>query len=297
MTDEEIQKQLKHYFPRTIMSLNAVSEALVDGDVLVKPDEILRYLQSALLDDKTLEVEHDGLATTYFTRMIDDAPPEPELEEGEEQPEQEEYNEGDFLLKQTHVLTLPVEPGIGNMRLKKSKTIVLRMSTSSFDVEFGTNFESQVNAGGIAVLRMAFPPIARLVHITRENRSKVIDGMAFKAVIELNGEEVSVRPVNISISGMSLSLDKHHQRLIKESDVLPLTLSIDDEEVASLATTVRHLARIRKNTGVEYLCGVDFDMGSRASARAIESTVAAVQRAHLKELADKSDASGIKLVL
>ncbi len=296
---QEIQRQLKQFFPTAIMSLDAVSEALVDGDVLVKPEDILRYVQTALLDEKVLEIEHDGLPTTYFTRMKDWVPPQEEsLEETVESEEDDEsYSEGDYLIDMTHFFILPVEPGMGNLRLRNSKAICMRMSTSSFDVEFGTTFIQQETIDGLAVLRLAFPSIARLVHTTKEYRAKVPESMPFTVVLERNDEAFSVEPVNISISGMSLSMEKQQQRLLGEGDIVALKLFIEDKEVAYLSCSVRHLARIRKNTGVQYLCGINFDLGSRANARAVESTVAAVQRAHLKELSEKSDASGIKLVM
>jgi hypothetical protein len=41
---------------------------------------------------------------------------------------------------------------------------------------------------------------------------------------------------------------------------------------------------------------VEFDLITPTLAAVIETTVASVQRAHLKDLAEKSDASGIKLI-
>ena len=57
-----------------------------------------------------------------------------------------------------------------------------------------------------------------------------------------------------------------------------------------------HISRVRKKGGIEYVCGVEFDLKTRTLATAIESIVASVQRAHLKDLAEKSDASGIDLI-
>ena len=60
--------------------------------------------------------------------------------------------------------------------------------------------------------------------------------------------------------------------------------------------TVRHLSKVRKKGGIEYVCGVEFDLATRTLAAVVESLVASVQRAHLKDLAEKSDASGINLI-
>jgi hypothetical protein len=60
--------------------------------------------------------------------------------------------------------------------------------------------------------------------------------------------------------------------------------------------TVKQLSKVRKKAGIEYICWMEFDLATRTLATVIESTVASVQRAHLKDLAEKSDASGIHLI-
>ena len=73
-------------------------------------------------------------------------------------------------------------------------------------------------------------------------------------------------------------------------------LYLEDELLICLDGTVRHLSKIRKQNGIEHICGVKFALSSRTSNAVVESVVARVQRAHLKELAEKSKATGIDLI-
>lgn len=75
-----------------------------------------------------------------------------------------------------------------------------------------------------------------------------------------------------------------------------LKFYVNDELQAALDGTFRHLSKVRKKGGIEYVCGVEFDLATRTLAAVVESLVASVQRAHLKDLVEKSDASGINLI-
>ena len=77
---EDIQKQLIHYFPGQTFPEQEVEEGLEKGDILTEKGRILPFLQTALIDDKMLEVELDGKPRVYFSRLKDDPPDEPENE-------------------------------------------------------------------------------------------------------------------------------------------------------------------------------------------------------------------------
>ena len=65
---------------------------------MVKREKILPYLQTALIDEKILEVEFDGLSQVYFSKVFDDPPSLEDVEDGEDPPvEAAEYNIGDYL--------------------------------------------------------------------------------------------------------------------------------------------------------------------------------------------------------
>jgi len=92
--NDEIKKLLQLYFPSSSYSLEELSEKIERGEILTREEDILPYLQTALLDEKILEVELDRSPNLYFSRLQDDSPVplddkgqpiNPEPEEGEEE--------------------------------------------------------------------------------------------------------------------------------------------------------------------------------------------------------------------
>ncbi len=315
---ERIQRLFKEFFPTVEMSSEEFEEALDDGHILTEKEAILRYVQAALLDGKVLEVRHDGLPGKYFTRLKDWEPTEGDdesegAEEGEaqeidlaeadssegegEEKEKADYMEGDYLLTMTHVFAFPVEPPIGNMLLRDSKVICIRMSISSFYVEFGTTFLKQENVGGAVAHKLAFPSIARMVRTDKVYRAKVTDSMPFTVVLEIGKEEIPVEPVNISIKGITIAIEKEQQELFVEGETMNLHFSIEGENLAPVSSFVRQSMKIRNKTGVQHLCELEFHLRNLTETGIVESTVAKVQRVHLKELAEKSDVFGVDLVM
>lgn len=63
------------------MTSDAFQEAVKSRYIFYKPLDVLPFSQSALLDDKVLEVKIDGLTRVYFSRRCDDLPPLDEFEE------------------------------------------------------------------------------------------------------------------------------------------------------------------------------------------------------------------------
>ncbi|EKD36125.1 MAG: hypothetical protein ACD_75C01624G0002 [uncultured bacterium] len=296
---EDIKKQLQHFFPGETFADEVLETALDNGEIVTDKEKILPYLQTALFDEKVLEVELDGMPRVYFSRLKDDVPdPIADEIDGQIVYSQPDYEQGEYLIDMSHIVTLPLEPGLGNLHLRQSGFIVLRMFTNTFAVEMGTNFEDLAKVQDIPVLRLAFPVLARIVRNAREFRAKVPESLNFILSIETDEDspELIVVPVNISIKGMSFSVSKANQKLFKINEPYSFKLYLDDELRASLGGTVKHLSRIRKKIGIEYVCGVEFDLPTKTMAAVIESIVATVQRAHLKELADKSQASGINLI-
>lgn len=297
---EEIRKQLRHYYPGETFPKDELEAALQHGDIIMQKEKILPYVQTALFDDKVIEVELDGRPKVYFSRLKDELPDLVEDEvDGRVVYVQPDYEPGEYLREMTHILTLPLEPGLGNLDLRYSNFIVIRMFTSNFAVEMGTKFEDLAKVQEIPVLRLSFPSFARIVRQSREYRAKIPESLNFEIAIETGGDETEdlvAVPVDISVKGMSFAVSKERQRTFRINESYSFKLYMDDELRASLGGTVKHLSRIRKKSGIEYVCGVEFDLASRTIAAVIESLVATVQRAHLKELAEKSQERGIDLI-
>lgn len=296
---DDITRKLQLFFPDERFSAKTVEEDLANGVILSGKEAILPYLQTALLDEKVLEVQLDGMPMVYFSRLKDGIPVPFEANvAADTYATQYETAEGEYLAAMSNIVTLPLEPGLGNLHLRYSSRIILRMFTSTFAVEMATTFEDLAKVHDIPVLCLAFPELGRIVRNAREFRAKVPDSLNFVASLEIDDEtpEMDTRPVSVSIRGLSFSVNKKEQKLFKVNTLYSLKLFIEDELLIRIDGTVRHLARIRKRSGIEYLCGIEFDFQTKTQAAVIESIVAMVQRAHLKELAEKSDATGINLI-
>ncbi|MFH0785801.1 MAG: PilZ domain-containing protein [Pseudomonadota bacterium] len=296
---DDIQQKLQKFFPGELFTPKTIEEDLAKGVFLSSKELILPYLQTALLDEKVLEVQLDGMPMVYFSRLKDDIVDQVEDEADKEtDATQKENQEGEYLASLSHIITLPLEPGLGNLHLRYSRRILLRMFTNTFAVEIATTFEDLAEVQGIPVLRLAFPELARIVNNAREYRAKVSDSINFLISLEIDDEspEMESRPVNISISGLSFAVKKKEQKLFKINDQYPLKLFVEDELLIRIDGVIKHLSRIRKRSGIEYVCGIEFDFHTKIQASVIESIVAMVQRAHMKELAEKSHATGIRLI-
>ncbi len=298
MIDDIISK-LHLFFPGQLFSAKTVEEDLASGVLLTDKESILPYLQTALLDEKVLEVQLDGMPMVYFSRLKDGIPVPLEADmDDNTYLTQYKTEEGEYIATMNNIVALPLEPGLGNLHLRYSSRIIIRMFTSTFAVEMATTFEELAKVQNIPVLCLTFPELARIIHNAREFRATVPESLNFVSSLAIDDEEpeINTRPVNISIRGLSFSVKKKEQKLFKVNTLYSLKLFVEDELLIRIDGTVRYLARIRKRSGIEYICGIEFDFQTKTQTAVIESIVAMVQRAHLKELAGKSDATGINLI-
>jgi hypothetical protein len=296
---ERVQKRLSLFFPDMVYTREIVEESLEAGEIFLKSIDILPYLQTALFDEKIIEVELDGMSRVYFGRIYDDLPDlVPTEVDGETVMTEPKYQPGEYLKQMTHIISLPLEPGIGNLNIKSTHKILLRMFTTSYAVELGTFFQDTTVVRELPVLRLAFPVIGRLVRGAREFRAKVPEKMDLKVLVvgKRKQDSVTTRIVDVSASGMSFSIKKNQQEFFRINEVRTFEFIIDGLMVVRLNGNIRHVSKIRGKKGTEYICGVQFDLVTRSLASKIESIVASVQRAHLKELSDKSMASGLDLI-
>lgn len=297
---QRVQKRLNLFFPEEILTAAMIEEALEDREIFHKPADILPYLQTALIDEKILEVELDGLTRVYFSRLYDDLPPLEEVEEnGTTTTIEPPYTTGDYLKQMSHLISLPLEPGIGNLYVRHSKRVMIRFFTNTYAVELGTVFQDLADVRGLPVLRLAYPAIGRIVRGAREFRAKVPESMQLIVMIMGKRKHGTIRTkvVDISASGMAFSIAKEQQELFRVDESRTLEFVHQDMMLVRLNGKVRHLSKVRGKQGTEFICGIQFDLATRAIAAKIESVVAMVQRAHLKELSDLSSESGLKLIL
>jgi c-di-GMP-binding flagellar brake protein YcgR len=297
---QRIQRRLNIFFPEEIFTAAMIEEALEDGEIFFKPTDMLPYLQTVLMDEKILEVELDGLTRVYFSRLYDDLPPLQEVDDsGTSTTVNPDYSAGDYLKRMSHLIALPLEPGIGNLFIRHSQRVLLRFFTTTYAVELGTVFQDLADVRGLPVLRLAYPAIGRLVRGAREFRAKVPETM--KLIILIMGKRkhgtIRTRVVDMSASGMAFSITKEQQELFRIDETRTIEFVHDDMMMVRLNGKIRHVSKVRGKKGTEFICGIQFDLATRAIAAKIESIVAMVQRAHLKELSDLSAESGMKFII
>ena len=298
---QNVQKKLSLFFPEDSYSFTnqAVDDGLESGNFMVKPSTILPFLQTALLDNKIVEVEMDGMTRVYFTRLYDEVPELEEVEiDGEVILQEPEYSEGDYLKLMNHLITLPLEPGMGNVTIRNSQRVMIRLFTSSMAIELGTFFQDLAVVRGLPVLRLGFPIIGRKITGNRAYRAKVTLEMDFALFIKGKRKrpDIETHPIDISINGMSFEIKKEEQKLFKEDEVCSIQFILNGEALTKVNGKVQHVSKVREKTGIQYRCGVQFDFPTRSLAATIETLVATVQRVHLQELSNMSEESGIDLV-
>ncbi len=294
------RKKLELYFPDDIYTEGMIETGLQKGDIFYRPKQVLPYLQTALLDDKILEVELDSFKKVYFGRIYDEYPPIEKKEvNGEIVEVVPDYSEGDYLKKMTHLISLPLEPGMGNLNVRYTRKIVIRIFTSSLAVELGTFYEDMCLVQELPVLRLGYPVIGRLVRGAREYRAKPPIDMDLLVMVmgKRKHGTLKTRIVDISARGMSFAVRRKEQSLFRVDETRTMEFVMNGIMTTRINGKVKHVSRVRGKQGTEYICGVQFDLAIRAVAGEIESLVAAVQRAHLKEFAKMSQDSGLDLIL
>ncbi len=297
---EDAKEKLELYFPDKVYDDVYLNKILNDGDVFFLNTEVLRYLQTALLDNKILEIELDGMEGVYFGRIYDDLP---ELEEkevsGEKVLVEPNYSSGDYLKEMTHLISLPLEPGMGNLHVRYTKKIVIRIFTSSMAIELGTSYEDMCLVRDLPVLRLAYPVIGRLVRGAREFRAK--PPMDLDLLVMIMGKRkhgtIKTRIVDISNRGMSFSVKRKEQTQFRAGEKRAMEFVLNGMMIARVNGKIIHSSKVRGREGTEYICGVEFELGTRAVVAEIEQLVATAQRAHLKELSRLSKNSGLNLIL
>ena len=298
---QNILKKLAFFFPNQSpeYTLKSIEEGLEAGEILLQGKEILSYLQTALFDDKIVEVEVDGIPRVYFSRIYDHTPDLEEVEEdGNLILKEPEYKEGDYLKEMTRIISLPLEPGMGNIHIRNSQKVLLRLFASKYAIEMGTFIEEMILVRDLPVLRFAFPTISRIIPAMRPFRAKVPNTLNLPVVV--SGKkmlpDLYCKAIEVSADGMSFLIQKEERELFQIGELRTLQFILDDVPHAKVSGIVRHVSKIRGKGGTEFRCGIQFELTTHALAANIENLVAIIQRTHLKELAAKSEEIGISLI-
>ncbi|MBU0663157.1 MAG: PilZ domain-containing protein [Proteobacteria bacterium] len=297
---QNILSKLALFFPNQspTYTLQSVEDGLEAREILLKGEDMLPYLQTAFFDDKIVEVELDGIPRVYFSRVHDHTPDLEEVEEdGEMVLKEPDYKSGDYLKEMSRLILLPLEPGMGNMHIRNSQKVLLRLFTSKYALELGTFCEEMILVRELPVLRLTYPVIGRMVPGVRAFRAKVPSTLNLLIIVfgKAKMPDMYCKAVEVSADGMSFLIQKKEQQLFRIGESRSLQFVLDDILYVKVTGIVRHVSKIRGKGGTEFRCGVQFELTTRAMAASIETLVATIQRTHLQELTVKSEALGIDL--
>ncbi|MGL1932403.1 MAG: PilZ domain-containing protein [Desulfotalea sp.] len=302
-----INMELRTFFPHASYTNTEVKDALRKGDIIYDQKEMVKYLLSAFVDEKIMEIELDNSRVKYYARLNDDPEGSKEVESQTDPSDNEKIfnfgpnpdKPGSYLHKFTHILSLPVEPSMGNPTLRKSGTVIIRLFNSDYTIEFGTKYENIVYIDEVPMLRLSFPSIARILPDDREFRVSVADSIPISCVVNesVKWPPMQARIHDISTGGMAIIISKKIFKNFSLNDKVNGKLFWDNEYIIDVCGDVRHITKIRKNSTIEYICGVEFVIASAIERAEISSLAAKVQRAHLREIAKLSNKYGINFII
>lgn len=301
MSLEDTLEKMQLFFPEkdAIYTPESVNAALQKGDIFIRNTDMLPYIQTAFFDEKIMEVELDGNDDIYFSRLYDHLP---ELEETTKNGltflEEPLYKCGSYLLEMNHLISLPVEPGMGNLYIRNSQKILLRFFTSRTGIELGTFFDTITLVQGLPVLRLSYPVIGRKINKSRAYRANVpVDILLYALITGKNKKpDMVCVAIEASVEGMSFLIKKEEQKLFRVGETRKVQLLFNGELYTKINVIVRHVSKIRSKYGTQYRCGVQFELTTRSITADIETLVATIQRAHLQELAEKSAEHRVTLI-
>ena len=300
ISKDEILRHLQMFFPQEKYRESDIDQGVEDGIFIADATSLANKLKGTMHDESIVEVELDGLTRVFFCRVLDH-PPETEPEDADNTQEAvaPPYEKGGYLNGRDHIIITPLEPSIGNFLIcpapQVRTRVLLRIIASRQAYEIGCYFAAKVNVGGMPVLQLTFPAIARTVENAREFRAKIPASMLFEVAVEMRGgrKKFSTHPIDISPSGMFLVDPMGRGTDLKPDESAYLELQVPGYKTVAIEANIRHVTKLRNAKGIQYCFGVQFDLATRALAASIEGMVALVQRTHLRELAEIADQFGI----
>lgn len=299
----ESKKSLAYtYFPDVrFVEDSTTLETQDKGEVFYKKDQILPYLQTIFFEEHLLEIQVDQTTRIFFAHISDDLP---EMVEDDQDGEivivEPDYESGSYLKKLDNFLLTPLTPGIGNGQIRNSKHLLIRFFTGTTAIELGCTFREQGAVRENPVLRIDFPVIGRVNRNFRSFRIKAVPTIDAKVCIRRMEDnavsELLYQIVDVSAEGLAFQMPADHppfqlHQLLKFSIMVS---GITDLEVVA---NVRHTTKARDKNGLKVICGVQFDLETRALAAELEKMAATVQRLHLREIAERTaNMDGISLI-
>ena len=301
-TANEVNQKLykDFFFHKEIISQteNAFDEDEIQ--VLSGKENITPYLQTALLEEHLIEVDIAHLTRDFFTLITDeDAEALDQRLESENSGMSSSLEFGDYLKESDFFLTSPLSPGMGNVSIRHYKTAVLKYYTGTQAVELGCTLREVQSATKKSCLVFNFPKIGRVIKGFRSFRVKVLSSVDAK--VSILGDDgcpsfTHCQLEDLSVSGVGFLIPEEKPAL-DIGQVVRVRVDIEGCGEFSINGLIRRLVPVRNGQGMNTICGLQFDLETGAMAKTVELMVTAVQRLHLRELADKmSGMSGVRII-
>ncbi|WP_028579954.1 PilZ domain-containing protein [Desulfogranum japonicum] len=300
-----ILDKLHTFFPSMAISTgeDMVEKGVEDGShftLLTDTKRILSYVHTLYLEERLIEVQIDSTTRLFFATLWDYPPTVPGKTGEEESPIiPPDYESGAYLTEMQYLALSPLDPVIGNIRIRSSAQLLLRFYTGTTAVELGTTFIKADSYLDTQLLILKFPEIGRIIPNNRPFRAKIPSHIHMDVIINApdNGiHGIACRMIDISTMGMLIEHDGLDEN-IQEGDKASILIHTDNMEEIRVTCTIRHFARIRTKSGYSNVCGMQFDLESRALASQIEILFSRIQRAFLRSLSSKTAGNNIPLML
>lgn len=297
----EIRTLLYSYFPDCRLQEDTSALQIMEGgEVLYSPEQILPYIQTVLFEEHLLELELDQSTRIFYANLLDEQPyfPGGEGDEGLLMIDPE-YETGSYLKSASSMVLTPLTPAIGNARICNSRQVIVRYFSNTTAIELGCTFDKKDIVGEVPVLRFNFPVIGRINRSYRRFRVKAVSTVDAQVFIQKKkgvNPEQNYQMVDVSGLGMAFQIAAEQQPF-EIGELIHFKVKVEGINNLDLKGNVRHISKVRDKAGYKNICGVQFDLETRALAAEIERLAAAIQRLQLREIAERTaDLSGVELV-
>ncbi|ABK45518.1 type IV pilus assembly PilZ [Magnetococcus marinus MC-1] len=227
------------------------------------PREIVKIFTSAMLDESHVHVRLDHGMVEYFSLFRSSA------------------DELEALQSADHLTLTPLDPPVGNAKIRLCERVMLRFFTAQFSAECQCTFlETQDNRS----IHLSLPERLTLIPQRRADvRVKIDEKKPFiLKIIRPSGISFLAKPIDISAGGISFASIGNVPH-ISEKSRIHLILDWKNE---GIHIKVRALMLKEINKEGEQLLRARFLPESLAAAQSIEELVALVQRKHLQQRAE-----------
>jgi PilZ domain len=301
---QQNKQDFQLFFPRMRLEeegehLNGIQDS-ERYELLVEKKLMLPFVQTLFFEERLIEIQVDHGTRIFFGALWDHLP---DLEEQEADGVplfvEPEYQEGSYLKELDHLVLSPLEPVVGNLKVRTSSTVLLCFYAGTNAVELGTRFLRADTIQGTSVLIFEYPIVGRIIRGNRPFRAKLpnnLDMMAHIRHFEKHDKGIDCDIIDISSHGLSLE----HEQLMEKfhiGDKIVLTILSPFDKPLEINGTIRHFARIRTKQGNSNVCGVQLDLESRALAGIIEELFAKIQRVFIRSLSERTEGQNIHLTL